>query len=29
LAEGQRIVELMGDIAKEISSSPKSAGAHH
>ena len=29
LAEGQKIVELMGEIAKEISSSPKSARAHH
>ena len=28
-AEGQRIVELMGEIAKEISSSPKSGKAHH
>ena len=28
-AEGQRIVELMGEMAKEISSSPKSHKAHH
>lgn len=29
MAEGQRIVELMGEIAKEISSRPKSGRAHH
>ena len=28
-AEGQKMVELMGEIAKEISSSPKSDRAHH
>ena len=28
-AEGQKIVELMGEMAKEISSSPKSDRAHH
>lgn len=28
-AEGQKIVELMGEMAKEISSSPKSHRAHH
>ena len=27
--EGQKIVELMGEIAKEISSSPKPDRAHH
>ena len=29
LAEGQKIVELMGEMAKEISSSPKAHRAHH
>ncbi len=28
-AEGQKIVNLMGEMAKEISSSPKSDRAHH
>jgi hypothetical protein len=28
-AEGQKIFELMGDLAKEISSGPKSDKAHH
>jgi len=28
-AEGQKIVELMGEMAKDISSSPKSDQAHH
>lgn len=29
ILEGQRLVELMGDMAKAISSSPKSDRAHH
>jgi len=29
LAEGQRIAELMSEMAKQISSSPKSSRAHH
>lgn len=28
-AEGQKFVELMGEIAKEISSNPKADSAHH
>ena len=28
-AEGQRIAELMGEMAKQISSGPKPSGAHH
>ena len=28
-AEGQKIIELMGEMVKEISSSPKSGEAHH
>jgi Phasin protein len=28
-AEGQKIVEIMGEMAKEISSSPKADKAHH
>jgi hypothetical protein len=29
LAEGKKLVELMGEIAKELASSPKSSRAHH
>jgi hypothetical protein len=29
LAEGQRIVELMGELAKEVSAGPKAGRAHH
>ena len=29
LAEGKRLVELMGEMAREFASSPKSSSAHH
>ena len=29
LAEGKRLVELMGEMAKEFTASPKSSRAHH